>query len=281
MRTIITSDSTCDLSSGLLQRFQIQTMPLHVVRPGGREYRDGVDIKPADIFRYAEEDGKLCTTACISVGEYDSFFREARERGDAVIHVNLGSGFSACHQNARIAAAELDNVFVVDSQNLSTGQGNLVLDAAELALAGEQPASIVKELELRASKLETSFVINTLRYLHMGGRCSAVAALGANLLKLLPCIELRDGAMGVGKKYRGSFEKAILQYVRDRLTERKDIDYRRIILTDCMVPEEIRQQVRELVAQLADFEVTYETEAGCTVSTHCGPCCMGILFFRK
>lgn len=281
MRTIITSDSTCDLSSALLQQFQISTVPLHVERPNGQEYLDGVNIKPADIFRYAEEDGKLCSTACISVGEYEKVFRAAREQGDAVIHLNIGSGFSACHQNARIAAAELDNVFVVDSKNLSTGQGNLVLDAAELAQAGEQPEQIVRELERRASLVETSFVISTLRYLHMGGRCSAVAALGANLLKLLPCIELRDGAMGVGKKYRGSFEKAILQYVRDRLTERKDIDYRRIILTDCMVPEEIRQQVRELVAQLADFEVTYETEAGCTVSTHCGPCCMGILFFRK
>ena len=281
MKTIITSDSTCDLSPELLEQFQIRTLPLHVVRPNGEEYFDGVNIKPADIFRYADEDGKLCSTACISVGEYEGVFRAARERGDAVIHLNIGSGFSACHQNARIAAEGMDNVFVVDSQNLSTGQGNLVLDAAELALAGERPEQIVKELELRASKLETSFVINTLRYLHMGGRCSAVAALGANLLKLLPCIELRGGAMGVGKKYRGSFEKAILQYVRDRLTERKDIDYRRIILTDCMVPEEIRQQVRELVAQLADFDVTYTTEAGCAVSTHCGPCCLGILFFRK
>lgn len=281
MKIIISADSTCDLTPALLQKHDIRVTPLHICRDNGDEYRDGVDITTEDLFRFADADGKLCHTAAISVGEYEAAFRAARDEGDAVIHVNLGSKLSACHQNAAIAAAELDNVFVVDSMNLSTGMGHLVLDAAELAEAGEQPGEIVRLLTERRSKLETSFVLNTLKYMHMGGRCSAVAALGANLLKLLPCIELRDGGMGVGKKYRGSFDKAILQYVHDRLDGRDDIDPRRLIITNCTVPADTCRAVKELARQLYPFQEIYETSAGCTISNHCGPCCLGILFFRK
>ena len=152
---------------------------------------------------------------------------------------------------------------------------------AELAEAGERPEEILRILEERRSKVETSFILSTLRYMRMGGRCSTVAALGANLLKISPCIELRSGAMGVGKKYRGSFDKVLTQYVHDRLDGRTDIDYRRIFITDCMAGEEQRMAVRKLVQELAPFETVLNTRAGCTVSNHCGPGCLGILFFRK
>ena len=240
-----------------------------------------MDITPAELIRYADEDGVLCHTAAVSVGEYEAAFRKAREEADAVVHINIGSGFSACHQNAKIAAAEVDNVFVLDSENLSSGMGHLVMDAAELAEAGERPEEILRILEERRSKVETSFVLSTLRYMRMGGRCSTVAARSANLLKISPCIELRSGAMGVGKKYRGSFDKVLTQYVHDRLDGRTDIDYRRIFITDCMAGEEQRMAVRKLVQELAPFETVLNTRAGCTVSNHCGPGCLGILFFRK
>lgn len=281
MRVKITADSTCDLEPEQIRQHDITVTPLHIGRNNGQDFRDGVDIDPTELFRYADEDGVLCHTAAVSVGEYEAAFRKAREEADAVFHVNLGSGFSSCYQNAKIAAQEVDNVFVLDSQNLSSGMGHLVMDAAELAEAGERPEEILRILEERRSKVETSFVLSTLRYMRMGGRCSAVAALGANLLKLSPCIELRSGAMGVGKKYRGSFEKVLAQYVHDRLDGRTDIDYRRIFITDCMAGEENRMAVRKLVEELADFDVVLNTHAGCTVSNHCGPGCLGILFFRK
>ena len=277
----ITADSTCDLEPEQIQAHNITVTPLHIGRSNGQDYIDGVNITPAELIKFADEDGELCHTAAVSVGEYEAAFRKAREEADAVIHVNIGSGFSACYQNAKIAAAEVDNVFVLDSENLSSGMGHLVMDAAELAEAGEQPGEILRILEERRSKVETSFIISTLRYMRMGGRCSTVAALGANLLKISPCIELRSGAMGVGKKYRGSFPKVLDQYVRDRLVGRTDIDYRRIFITDCLAGEENRMVVRKLVQELAPFETVLNTHAGCTVSNHCGPGTLGILFFRK
>ena len=281
MKIKITADSTCDLEPEQLLQHDITVTPLHIVRDNGQEYVDGVDITPPEMIRIADEDGKLTHTAAVSVGEYEAAFRRAREEADAVFHVNIGSGFSACYQNACIASSEVDNVFVLDSRNLSSGMGHLVMDAAELAEAGERPEEILRILEERRSKVETSFVLSTLRYMRMGGRCSTVAALGANLLKISPCIELRSGAMGVGKKYRGSFRKVLEQYVRDRLVGRTDIDRRRIFITDCMAGEENRMFVRELVQELADFDTVLNTHAGCTVSNHCGPGCLGILFFRK
>ena len=281
MRVKITADSTCDLEREQITQHDITVVPLHIGRTGGQDYIDGVNITPAELFRFADEDGELCHTAAVSVGEYEAAFRRAREEADAVFHVNIGSGFSACCQNARIAAQEVDNVFVLDSENLSSGMGHLVMDAAELAEAGERPEEMLRILEERRSKVETSFVLSTLRYMRMGGRCSTVAALGANLLKISPCIELRSGAMGVGKKYRGSFPKVLDQYVRDRLVGRTDIDYRRIFITDCLAGEENRMAVRDLVQELAPFEAVINTRAGCTVSNHCGPGCLGILFFRK
>lgn len=276
----ITCDSTCDLTSELYEKYDIQALPLCVTL-GEELHRDGVDVTAQGIFDYVEKTGTLPKTSAVSVGEYEDFFRPYLEQGYAVIHINLSSELSACHQNARLAAAELENVYVVDSRNLSTGSGHLAIAAAELAAQGMEAAEIVDLLNDRKAKLDVSFVLQTLDYLKKGGRCSSIVALGANMLSLRPEIAVSDGKMGVGKKYRGKMEKTILDYVKGRLAGRDDVDTKRIFVTHSYVPQEIVDKVVALVKELHPFEEVLETTAGCTISSHCGPNCLGVLFFTK
>lgn len=280
MKIKITADSTCDLSKELIEKYNIRIQPLHIINAEEEDFLDGINITPKDIFEYVDTTDKLCRTAALNIEELESMFREELETNDAVIHISISSDFSACYQNACIAS-EVGNVYVVDSRNLSTGGGLIVLAAAEMAASGMEPADIKAALDEKTGKVEASFVIDTLKYLHKGGRCSAVVALGANVLSLKPCIEVKDGKMGVGKKYRGSFEKSIKNYVKDRLIDRDDIDYSRIFITHCMCAPEVVESVRALVEEYGQFEEILVTNAGCTVSNHCGPNCLGVLFCRK
>ena len=280
MNVKITADSTCDLPKELIERYDIRILPLTIIK-GEDAYLDSLEITSQDVFDYFNGGNGLCTTAAVNIQAYADAFSAERKDHDAVIHIGLSSEFSTCVQNARIAAEDLDNVFIIDSRNLSSGSGHLALDAALLAQEGMEPAAIAAELERRASKVETSFVLDTLTYLWKGGRCSGVAALGANLLKLKPCIEVRNGKMEVGKKYRGTTEKVFLQYVRDRLAGRDDIDPRRIFITDSGISEDMRQALEAEVRSLVPFEEIVHSQAGCTIASHCGPNCMGILFYRK
>ena len=200
-----------------------------------------------------------------------------------MIHFTISSDMSGCYQNACIAARDFPGrVFPVDARNLSTGIGHLVLDAAEMAKEGRLTAAeIVDVLNEKKAKLDVSFVLDTLEFLKAGGRCSALAAFGANLLSLKPSIEVKSGTMGVGKKYRGKITAAYKQYITDRLKGRDDIDTKRIFITDSGIDESIRQELHELVASLQPFEEILHTQAGCTVSQHCGPGCMGILYYHK
>jgi DegV family protein with EDD domain len=218
-----------------------------------------------------------------NVADYTELFSRLADKYDAVIHFNLSSKMSSCHQNAVIAAQEFENVYVIDTKNLSTGSGHLVLDAAIMAKEGRSAEEIIERVNGLMDKVEASFVIDSLKYLHKGGRCSGVAALGANVLKLKPCIEVKNGAMGVGKKYRGNFEKVILEYVRDRLKGRDDIDTRRIFVTTPPggVSPEIVQSVIDEIKKYKTFDEIFTSEASCTISTHCGPVTLGILFYRK
>lgn len=281
MKIAITSDSTCDLSKDLIEKYDIKIIPLYINK-GSESLRDGLEITPDDIFDYVDSGAGVCQTSALNVADYTDLFEESLKSHDAVIHFNISSGFSSCHANARIAAEDFENVYVVDTLNLSTGSGHLVLDAAIMAEEGKTPEEIVAKINEDIPKVESSFVIDTLKYLHKGGRCSALAALGANLLKLKPCIEVKDGKMDVGKKYRGNFKTVILQYVRDRLTGRDDIDPRRIFITSTTgTPREVEEAVAAEVKQIMDFDEIIFTKAGCTVSNHCGRVCLGILFFRK
>ena len=278
----ISADSTCDLSPELVAAYDIGITPLYIVMDE-QTLRDGLEVKPEDLYNRFRDTGKLCRTAAVNVADYIAFFREQLQSHDAVIHFTISSDMSGCYQNACLAAQEFDGrVFPVDARNLSTGIGHLVLDAAEMARAGERTASeIVDVLNEKKEKLDVSFVLDTLEFLKAGGRCSSLAAFGANLLSLKPSIEVKNGTMGVGKKYRGKIVAAYKQYITDRLKGRDDIDTKRIFITDSGIDESIRQELHELVASLQPFEEILHTQAGCTVSQHCGPGCMGILYYHK
>ena len=280
MRILISSDSTCDLSKSYVEEHNISILPLCVIKDG-QSYRDGVDIIPQDIFSHVAAGGSMCTTAANNVDDYLTHFREMRKEYDAIIHINISAEFSSCYQNACIAAEEVENVYVVDSRNLSTGHGLVVCEAVKLVEEGKlSPAEIAENLRELTSRVEASFILDQLEYLRKGGRCSALAALGANLLKLKPCIEVKDGKMGVGKKYRGKFDKCVLEYIKERLDNRDDLSYDRIFITMTTLPEQLKKDIRALV-ETYPFEIIDETTAGCTVSCHCGPDTIGVLFVRS
>ena len=281
MNIKISADSTCDLSPDLIARYDIGISPLYIVRDG-ESLVDGVDITPDEIYAHVEAGGSMCSTAAVSVYDYVEFFRKELESADAVVHFHISGDMSACYQNACIAAAEVGNVYPVDARNLSTGIGLLVLEAAELARKGELTAQEIQQrMNQRRELLDVSFVVEQLGYLRKGGRCSSVAALGANMLSLRPCIQVKDGKMGVGKKYRGQLDHCLQKYVADRLSDAESVDPRRIFITDSGVSDEIFEAVSAEVLRHVPFEQVIHTRAGCTVSNHCGPNCLGILFYRK
>ena len=276
----ITCDSTCDLSPELYARYNISVIPMCVTL-GDRLCRDGVDVEPKELFSYVDKTGKLPTTSAISIGEYEAFFRPFVQEGYEIVHINLSCELSSSHQNARIAAQELENVHIVDSKSLSTGSGHLVILAAELAAAGYDGGYIARALDEMKDQLDVSFIVQTLDYLHKGGRCSGLARFGANMLKLRPEIVMENGSLHVGKMYRGSMERSILDYVRGRLDNDHAVNYDRIFVTHSGVPSEIVEKVVTLIKELRPFEEVIETVAGSTISCHCGPNCLGVLFFRK
>ena len=280
MNIRITSDSTCDLSPDYLQAHRVELLPLYTMK-GGETFRDGVDIHPQDIFDHVAAGGDLCSTAANNISDYQELFARLLPECDAIIHIDISADFSSCYQNACVAASELPNVYVVDSRNLSSGHGHIVCEAVSMAEEGKlSPQEIVDRLNELTSRVEASFLLDRLDYMVKGGRCSMVVALGANLLHLKPCIEVIDGKMKVVKKYRGSYEKCILNYVKDRLQNRDGLVYERIFITHTPVEDGLVDKVRAAIQECAPFTDIIETQAGCTVSCHCGPGTLGILFIR-
>ena len=280
MKIKILSDSTCDLSQELIEKYDITIVPLTVIK-NGEPFVDRVNITPAEIFDHVAAGGDLCSTTATNMGEYCEWFEKFAGDYDGIIHINIGSGFSSCYQNACLAAEEFENVRVIDSMNLSTGQGLVVLKACELAETCTDLDDLKAQLDAFTPKVEASFLLDQLKYMVKGGRCSSAAALGANLLNLKPCIEVKDGKMSVVKKYRGNYAKCLASYVKDRLANRDDLDKNTLFVTRTPVTDDCLNAVKEAVAQYNDFENTYWTEAGCTVSCHCGPGTLGVLFVRK
>ena len=276
----ITADSTCDLPRALLEAYDITLTPLGITMGDGL-YQDGINITTADIAAHVTGGGDITTTSAVSIGDYVDLFTAMRKTYDGVIHLNIGSGFSCCHQNALLAAQEVEGVAVVNTGNLSVGQGMAVLAAAEAAKAGKTQAEILALLEDLLPRVEASFVLDTLDYMKKGGRCSAVLALGANLLRLHPCIEVQDNKMVVVKKYRGSMEKVITDYIRERVSGRQDLDTSRAFLVHTCPDRATVDMARRELEELGIFQEILEANAGCAIFSHCGPGTLGVMFLRK
>lgn len=277
---IISSDSTCDLSQELIDKYQIRIQPMGVSL-GDKIYRDGIDITPDDIYAHHKKTGQLPKTSAINVAENMEYFEQLTKDGSAVIHFTISSSMSSTYNNACFAAEELEDVYVVNAKNLSTGSGLLVLAAAEMVQEGIEAKEIARKVSALADCVDASFVVDNLEYLAKGGRCSAVAAFGANLLQLKPCIYVKNGAMGVGKKYRGKYEKVLLSYVADRLANPDDICLDRVFVTHAGCDPKVVESVAEAVKKALPFKEVLVTRAGCTISSHCGANTLGVLFIRK
>lgn len=281
-KVILSADSTCDLSAALIERYHVQTYPLHIVLED-QQFADGA-ISPDALYEAWWQRRQLPKTSAITPGEYEAFFRKWVEDGYEVVHINLGSSLSSSYQNCCMAARELGGVYPIDSCNLSTGMGLLVIEAAERIARGLPAPQVQQEVEALRPCVHASFVLDTLEFLHAGGRCSAAAMLGANLLKLKPCIQVdpaKNAAMGVGKKYRGMLDKALTQYAADQLAGRRDLKLDRVFITHSgMEPARI-EMVKKTVQKLANFKEILITRAGCTISAHCGPNALGILFMTR
>lgn len=279
-RIAVTGDSTIDLSPELRAKYQVDLTPLYI-NMDNQSRKDGLEIQPEEIYDYVNRTGTLPKTSAPPVEDYLEFFRRKREKADAVIHFNISSEFSSAHQNARIAAEEVGGVYPVDSRNLSTGTGLLVLEACEMAEQGASAQEILAEMEVLIPKVEASFIINRLDYLAKGGRCSSLLALGANVLQLRPMILVKDGKMEVGKKFRGSYNDCMRRYIESKLQDRSDIRLKRIFITHTRCSDETLAAARKAVEDCQQFGEVLDTTAGCTITNHCGENTLGVLFIRK
>ncbi len=280
-KVVITTDSPADLSQELVNEYDIHVLPLYVTL-AGKSYRDGVDISTPDIFTHYDETGELPSTSAIPIGDYEDFFRAFVNYGCDVVHFSLSAEISSTHQNAHLAAEELRGVHVIDSRHLSSGIALQVIKACELRDEGKSAAEIAKAAVGFNEKTCTSFVLEKLEYMNKGGRCSTVAALGANILSIRPCIEMHGGKLDVARKYRGKILDVKKKYIVDELTaHRDDADLSRIFITSSSVDEAEEQELKETVLSVLPFEQVLFGRAGCTIASHCGPGCMGILFMTK
>ena len=282
-RTVrIFADSTCDLTEDLIQKYGITILPLCIVLDD-KSYYDRTQITPDEIFAWAEANKRTPKTAAITFEYAEKMLRPCMEADEDVIFFGISEEMSTTCNVMRLAAKEYDKgrVFVIDSQSLSTGIGLQVLRAAEMARQGKRAEDIVTEIDTARSKVKASFVVDTLTYLARGGRCSGATALVANTLKLHPCINVIDGRMEVGKKYRGSMNKALLHYVREKEEELKKADGTQVFITHSGVASEIVEQIRDYLASLGHFHEILETTAGGVISSHCGPGTLGVLYYAE
>lgn len=283
-KVIITADISCDLNRELEQRYGVEVMPLHIVI-GGKSYEDWVNITPEELYDIFYKTKELPHTTAVSVGEYAEFFKKYVDQGYDVVHLSLGSKLSVTHQSSVLASEEFPGrVYSVDTQNLSTGSGLLVIKACELRDQGKSAKDIYDAVKKMVPKAHASFVLDRLDFMHAGGRCSAVAMLGANLLSLKPSIEVHNddgGSMGVGKKYRGKYDKVLIQYTEDTIAKYDNIDTSRVFVTHAGANPEYVDGVVKAVKEKGIFKEIHVTRASCTISSHCGPNTLGVLFMTK
>ncbi len=277
---MITADSTADLSADLRERFDIRVIPLTITL-GDESFPDGEHFTPADMYARYREDGTLPKTAAPSIQDFLTFFEAFTEKGFEVVHLDISAELSNTWNAARLAAEELEGVYVIDSRMLSSGIALLAIEGAECRDKGMNAEEIAAHLEELKKKVSTSFVLDTLQFMWKGGRCNAVTALGANLLKIKPGLEMRNGKLEVNKKYRGSMERVYRQYITERL-EGKAVRPGHVFLTESgEVPEETVESLTALVKELTGCREVHHATAGCTISSHCGPKTLGVLFIEE
>lgn len=274
----LVTDSTCDLSNQLIEKYDINVIPLYV-NFGEKTYKDGVDINVSEMYRMVDDFGKLPKTAAPSPGIFEEVFKSTLLECDDVIYLGIGSKFSASFNSALIAKNMIDSphIHCVDSQNLSSGSGLLLLKAGEMIKQGLEVTEIVKHIEALVPKVRSQFVINTLDYLYKGGRLNALSAFVGGVLKIKPIIKVRHGEMAVGKKGRGHLKHGINIMIKEMLSEIDNIDKDFMMITHSMANEEANY-IREKINDQVDIEKIYETEAGCVISSHCGKKTIGILY---
>lgn len=279
----VISDSTCDLSPELVQKYDISILPLHVIL-GEEEHLDGIDITPDELYKWSDANKTTPKTSAPSIEDAVNLFKPYIDNGDEIISFSISSDMSTSNNCMHLAAAELDaedRISVIDSANLSTGIGLLVVHAAILAKEGKPRSEIVAEIEELIPKVRASFVVDTLTYLHRGGRCSGLAAMAGGMLKLHPRIYVENGKMDAGKKYRGKYSEIVLQYAKDMepsiMTARKD----RVFITHSGIEETTIESVKEYLKSLNIFDEILVTRAGSVVSSHCGYGTLGVLFIVK
>ena len=278
---LITADSTVDLSPELKERFDIRILPLMITLGEDHFMDDGVSFTPLDMYQRYHKDGLLPKTSAPGVQEFLDFFTPFVEQGYEIVHLDISAELSNTFNAARLAAAELEGVYVVDSRMLSTGVGLLAIEGAECRDRGMGAREIAEHLESLTDKVSTSFVLDTLEFMWKGGRCTGVAALGANLLRLKPGLEMKDGKLGVYKKYRGTIEKVYEQYIRERLAGKKVRPGHIFITESGEIEPKVVEQMCALARELSGCREVHHTMAGCTVSTHCGPKTLGVLFIEE
>ena len=279
----IISDSTCDLSKDLLEKYDVEILPLHVIL-GDKDYQDGVTITPDEIYAWSDASKQTPKTSAISVDEAAEAFEPFIKDGGEVICFAISESMSSTANSMRMAASLLkaeDRITIIDSANLSTGVGLQVIEAAKLAKEGKSAKEIAAAIEAIKPLVRASFVVDTQTYLHRGGRCSGAAALVGSTLKLHPRIAVENGKMAPGKKYRGRMSRAIMDYVKDMEADLKAARKDRVFITHSGCEEQDIETVREYLQGLNHFEEIFVTRAGSVVSSHCGPGTLGVLFISK
>ncbi len=279
-KVIIASDSTTDLTPELIERYQVKVLPLGVTL-GDRLYTDGADIHPDDIYAHYEQTGELPKTSAINVAQCTEFFKEHTADGSEMVFFTISSEMSSTYANAALAAKEFEGVYVVDTRNLSTGGGLLVCAAGDMANSGMEAKEIAEACAKLTDKVVATFVVDDLTFLHKGGRCSALAAIGANLVQIKPCIGVKDGKMSVVKKYRGRFAAVLKKYIAELIEEVSDTGLSRAFVTHAGCDEEIVEQCAAQVKEAMPLEEVIVARAGCTISSHCGRNTLGILFMKR
>ena len=277
---MITADSTVDLSQELISRYDIKIIPLTITL-GDDVFLAGQGFTPLDMYARYRKDGILPKTSAPGVQELLEFFTPFVRDGYEIVHLDISAELSNTYNAARLAAQELEGVYPVDSRMLSTGVGLLAIEGAECRDKGMGAKEIAEHLESLTGKVSTSFVLDTLEFMRKGGRCSGVAAMAANLLQLKPGLEMKDGKLGVYKKYRGSIEHVYKQYITERL-KGKNVRPGHVFLTESgEIDPAVVEELIKLVYALSGCRAVHHTLAGCTVSTHCGPKTLGVLFIEK